>query len=182
MLDKEYWWSRVDLCSPLVAGNRPGAEHSCRRSLSPPDTQTLYCVFSQTLCFSLKHSYCGICGVPVLYGLYKWQYGAQASLPPTLVRSSVRRSFHNTFVFPFCQGLWDPTKRWDDILVANIVADMVAHMEVDMVACMEVDKVADMVTNMVADKKKKKKKVAIDIDNACMYKFLQDSTRFFRFL
>ena len=55
-------------------------------------------------------------------------------------------------------------------------------MEVDMVACMEVDKVADMVTNMVADKKKKKKKVAIDIDNACMYKFLQDSTRFFRFL
>ena len=66
--------------------------------------------------------------------------------------------------------------------MANIVADMVAHMEVDMVACMEVDKVADMVTNMVADKKKKKKKVAIDVDNACMYKFLQDSTRFFRFL
>ena len=46
------------------------------------------------------------------------------------------------FGFLFCQRLWTLTKRWDDILVADIVADMVADMEVDMVADMEVEKVA----------------------------------------
>ena len=43
------------------------------------------------------------------------------------------------FGFPFCQSLWALTKRQDDI----VMADMVADMEVDMVADMEVDKVAD---------------------------------------
>ena len=49
------------------------------------------------------------------------------------------QSVRNTFRFPFCQRLWDLTKRRNDI----VVADMVADMEVDMVADMEVDKVAD---------------------------------------
>ena len=35
------------------------------------------------------------------------------------------------FGFLFCQRLWTLTKRWDDILVADIVADMVADMEVE---------------------------------------------------
>ena len=43
------------------------------------------------------------------------------------------------------------TKRWDDIVVADMVADMVADTEVDMVADMEVDKVDDKATNIVAD-------------------------------
>ena len=41
----------------------------------------------------------------------------------------IRPSVGNTFVFPFCQSLWDLTKRRDNIAVA----DMVADMEVDMV-------------------------------------------------
>ena len=61
----------------------------------------------------------------------------QTSLAPTPVSKFVR----HTFGFIFCQGLWDLTKRRDNIVVAN------------MVACMEVDKVADKVADMVADKK-----------------------------
>ena len=49
---------------------------------------------------------------------------------------SVRPFIGHTFWFPFCQRL---TKRRDDIVVANIVADMVADMEVDNVADMEDD-------------------------------------------
>ena len=72
----------------------------------------------------------------------------QVSLAPTLVSPS---SVHKGFGFPFCQCLWDLTKRRDDIAVADMVADMAADMKVHMVADMEVDKVAD-------DAKKKKKK------------------------
>ena len=54
----------------------------------------------------------------------------------------------HTFWFPFCQRL---TKRRDDIVVANMVADMVADMEVDMAADMEIDMVADMEVDNVAD-------------------------------
>ena len=54
----------------------------------------------------------------------------------------------NTYGFPFCQR--DLTKRWDDIAVAAMVADMAANMEVHMVADMEVDKVAAMVAFMLA--------------------------------
>ena len=58
---------------------------------------------------------------------------------------SVRPFIGHTFWFPFCQRL---TKRRDDIVVANMVADMVADMEVDMVADMEVDNVANMEDDM----------------------------------
>ena len=61
----------------------------------------------------------------------------------TVVCAPVR----DTFEFPFCQRPWDLTKRRDDILVADMVADMAADMEVYMVADMEEDKVADMVTH-----------------------------------
>ena len=44
----------------------------------------------------------------------------------------------------------DLTKR-QDIVVADLVADMVADMEVDMVPDMEVDKVADIVVDIVAN-------------------------------
>ena len=74
----------------------------------------------------------------------------QVSLAPTPVRPSVRKSVRHTFGFPFCQHLWDLTKRPDDIVVAN----MVANMEVNKVANMEVDKVTDKVADMVADNKK----------------------------
>ena len=43
------------------------------------------------------------------------------------------------FEFPFCQPLWALTKCQDDIVVADMVADM------------EVDTVANKVDNMVAD-------------------------------
>ena len=64
---------------------------------------------------------------------------AQASLAPP--RPSVR----HTFGFPFCQRLWALTKRRDNIMVAN----MVANMKVDMVADMKVDMVANMEVDMV---------------------------------
>ena len=38
--------------------------------------------------------------------------------------------------FPFCQRLWDLTKHWDEIAVADMVAVMVANMDVDRVADM----------------------------------------------
>ena len=57
----------------------------------------------------------------------------------------------HTFGFPFCQRLWALTKRWDDIVVADIEVDMVADMAVDMVAELDVDMVADMEVDMVAD-------------------------------
>ena len=50
----------------------------------------------------------------------------------------------HTFGFPLCQRLWDLTNRRDDIVVANMVADMVANMEVD--------KMADIVADMGVDK------------------------------
>ena len=56
---------------------------------------------------------------------------------------SVRPSVRHTFGF----RLWALTKRHDDIVVADMVADMVGDMEVDMVANMEVFKVADMVAD-----------------------------------
>ena len=49
---------------------------------------------------------------------------------------SVRRSVRDTFGFPFCQRLWDLTKRRNHIVVADMVADMVVGMEVDKVAAM----------------------------------------------
>ena len=78
---------------------------------------------------------------------FKYILDAQASLSlysSTYPGRSVSPSVVHTFGFPFCQRLWDLTKRRDDIVVADMVADMVAVMEVDMVADMEVDKVADM--------------------------------------
>ena len=72
------------------------------------------------------------------------------SLAPTPVSLSISPSVR--FGFPFCQRLWDLSKRQDDIAIAALVADMAADMEVHMVADMEVDKVADM----VAEKRKKK--------------------------
>ena len=74
------------------------------------------------------------------------------SLAPTPASPSVGPSVRNSFGFPFCQRLWDLTKRWDDIAVADMVANMVANMEVNMVADMEVDMVADIWVNKVADK------------------------------
>ena len=55
------------------------------------------------------------------------------------------RHIGNSFGFPFCQRLWDLTKRQDDIALADMVAYMVADMEMDMVVDMEVDNVADKV-------------------------------------
>ena len=46
----------------------------------------------------------------------------QTSLAPTPVSKFVR----HTFGFIFCQGLWDLTKRQDNIVVADMVADMMA--------------------------------------------------------
>ena len=63
-----------------------------------------------------------------------------------------RPSVHNTFGILFCERPWDLTKRRDDIvvadMVANIVADMVADNDVDMVANMEVDVIADMMATI----------------------------------
>ena len=44
----------------------------------------------------------------------------------------------DTYGFPFCQRLWALTKRRDDIVVADMVADKVAELEMDIVADMEV--------------------------------------------
>ena len=77
----------------------------------------------------------------------------QVSLAST-PHQSVRPYVHMLVIlseFPFCQLLWDLTKRRGDIAVADRVADMVADMEVHMVADMEVDKVADTVADKVAD-------------------------------
>ena len=70
----------------------------------------------------------------------------QVSLTPTPVSpSSVSPSaVRHTFGFPFCQRLWALIKRRDDIVLADMVADMAADREVHIVADMEVDKVADM--------------------------------------
>ena len=71
-----------------------------------------------------------------------------ASIFNTYPGTSVRKSVRYTFGIPFCQRLSALTKRQDDIVVANMVADKVADMttdmELDMVAVMEVDKVADV--------------------------------------
>ena len=76
-----------------------------------------------------------------------------ASPAPTPVSPSIRKKVCNTFGFPFCQRLWDLTKRTDNIVVADMVAYMVADMEMDMVVDMEVNKVTDKVADMVAGKK-----------------------------
>ena len=55
-------------------------------------------------------------------------------MPVSLAPTPVRPSEGNSFRFTFCQRLWDLTKRWDDIAVADMVANMVANMEVIMVA------------------------------------------------
>ena len=55
-------------------------------------------------------------------------------------------SVSDTFGVPFCQRLWDLTKRRDNIAMAAMVAEMAADMEVHKVA----DKVADKVAGMVA--------------------------------
>ena len=47
--------------------------------------------------------------------------------------------FHYSFGFPFSQRPWDLTKRWEDMVVADMVADKKrekADMELDMVADM----------------------------------------------
>ena len=76
-----------------------------------------------------------------------------ASVSSTYPGQSVRPYVvvHNSFWFPFCQRLWDLTKRRDDIAVTDMEVDMVVDMEVNMVADMAVDKVANKVTDMVAD-------------------------------
>ena len=58
-----------------------------------------------------------------------------------------------SFGFPFCQHLWDLTKRWDDIAVADMVVDKkMVDMELDIVADMAADKkMADMELDMVAN-------------------------------
>ena len=76
-----------------------------------------------------------------------------ASVSSTYPGQSVRPYVvvHNSFWFPFCQRLWDLTKRRDDIAVTDTEVDMVVDMEVNMVPDMAVDKVANKVTDMVAD-------------------------------
>ena len=76
-----------------------------------------------------------------------------ASVSSTYPGQSVRPYVvvHNSFWFPFCQRLWDLTKRRDDIAVTDMEVDMVVDMEVNMVPDMAVDKVANKVTDMVAD-------------------------------
>ena len=64
----------------------------------------------------------------------------------------------NTFEY-FLSASLSLTKRRDDIVVADMVADMAADMKVHMVADMEVDKVADV----VADEKEEK------LGHACMH-------------
>ena len=54
-------------------------------------------------------------------------------------------SISDTFGFSFCQRPWDLTKRRDDTVVADMVADMAADMEVHMMADMEMNKVANIV-------------------------------------
>ena len=56
-----------------------------------------------------------------------------------------------TFGFLFCQRLWALTKRRDDIVVADMVANIVADMDVDMVADNDVDMVANMEVDVIAD-------------------------------
>ena len=51
---------------------------------------------------------------------------------PTPVSLSVRKSEGHTFGFPFCQRLWDLTKRQDDIALADMAAKMEVHMLTDM--------------------------------------------------
>ena len=72
-----------------------------------------------------------------------------ASVSSTYPGQSVRPYVvvHNSFWFPFCQRLWDLTKRRDDIAVTDMEVDMVVDMEMDMVA----DKVADMEVDKVAE-------------------------------
>ena len=71
----------------------------------------------------------------------------QVSLAPTSVSPpSVRRPWYFRISIQCLRAL---TKRRDDIVVADMVADMAADMEVHMMADMNMDKVADM----VADKK-----------------------------
>ena len=65
------------------------------------------------------------------------------SLAPTPVSPKVDPS--DFFGFPFCQRLWDLTKRRDNI-VAYMVADMMANMMADMKVA---NKVADMVTKKI---------------------------------
>ena len=49
----------------------------------------------------------------------------QVYLAPTPVILSVCPSVvRHTFGFPFCQRHWDLTKRWEDIAVADMVADV----------------------------------------------------------
>ena len=55
------------------------------------------------------------------------------------------------FEFPFCQPLWALTKCQDDIVVADMVADMEVDTVADMELDMEEDKVADMEVFMVID-------------------------------
>ena len=58
----------------------------------------------------------------------------QVSLAPTLASPSVGPSVRNSFGFPFCQRLWDLTKRQDDIVVADMDVDMVADKVSNMVS------------------------------------------------
>ena len=83
----------------------------------------------------------------------KWKYFFRhASVSSTYPCQYAGKSVDDSFGFPFCQRLWDLTKRRDDIAVADMVADISADMEVHMVADMGVDKVADMVADMEVDK------------------------------
>ena len=52
----------------------------------------------------------------------------QVSLAPTPASPSVGPSVRNSFGFPFCQCLWDLTKRRDDIVMADMEVDIVAYM------------------------------------------------------
>ena len=63
---------------------------------------------------------------------------AQSSLVPG---QSLCRFVVDTFGFPFCQRLWDLTKRRDGIVVADMVEDMVADKKL---ASVELDMVADI--------------------------------------
>ena len=74
--------------------------------------------------------------------MLKNSFFRHTSVSSTYPGPSVRQSI------PFCQRLWALTKHRDDI----VVADMAADMEVHMVADMEVDKVADKMADMVVEK------------------------------
>ena len=49
-----------------------------------------------------------------------------------VARVQSSQSVRNNFGFPFCQSLWDLTKRRDDIAVADMAADIEMHMVADM--------------------------------------------------